>query len=84
MSTPADGHTLTAMASAPWRVILLVLGGAAVGIAIAGLPNQREDPPLRVVEDTTTSSTTTTFATTTTELPTTTSSSLTTRTTRRP
>lgn len=60
----------------PWGVALLVLGGVATGVAVAGVPSRGEDPPLRIQADetstttlltttSTTSSTTTTVASTT-------------------
>lgn len=66
----------------PWRVVVLVLGGAVVGVGIAGLPNRREDPPLNVRAEATTT-TTLVITTTTTTLPTTTTSAPTTSSTRR-
>jgi hypothetical protein len=60
------------MAVQPWRIALLVAGGIVVGVGIAGLPTQQEDPPLQVRADATT---TTEFTTITTAPPATTSSS---------
>lgn len=54
------------MAVQPWRAIILVFGGAAVGVAIAGLPSRGEDPPLHVRTDAGVSTTTTVVVTTTT------------------
>lgn len=65
------------MARKPWGVAVLVVGGALIGVAVAGVPSRGQDPPLRVDASesttTTTAVTTTTVATTTTTLPPTTS-----------
>lgn len=67
----------------PWGVALLVLGGVATGVAVAGVPSRGEDPPLRIQADE--STTTQVTVTTSTTLPTTTTlvSAPTTSTTRR-
>lgn len=65
------------MGRKPWGVAVLVVGGAVIGIAVAGVPSRGQDPPLRVdaSESTTIPSvevtTSTTTTTTTTLLPTT-------------
>ncbi|MDQ1439291.1 MAG: hypothetical protein QOK43_2920 [Acidimicrobiaceae bacterium] len=71
------------MAVQPWRAILLVLGGAGVGIAIAGLPNHRDDPPLRVRTEAVSTTTSVLVTTTTAPLFTTTTTVPSTSTTRR-
>ena len=75
------GHTLAFMPSQLWRLVVLVLGGAVIGLGVAGLPNRRDDPPLRVQAETTT---TTTLITTTTQFTTTTTAPTTSTTRRRP
>lgn len=65
----------------PWRVILLVVGAVVVGIAIGGIPDRGEDPPLNVRA--VASTTTTSFTTTSTAPSTTSTSAATTSTTRR-
>jgi hypothetical protein len=74
-----------------WGFVVLVLGGAAVGVAVAGVPDRHRDAPLPVEVEAADSSTTSTTAapppttapvTTTTAPPPTTAR--TTRTTRRP
>lgn len=64
----------------PWGVALLVLGGVATGVAVAGVPSRGEDPPLRIQADETT---TTLLPTTTSTTSTTLVSATTTSTTRR-
>ncbi|HSH60458.1 MAG TPA: hypothetical protein VK988_12640 [Acidimicrobiales bacterium] len=34
-----------------WAYLLMLLVGAGLGVAIAGVPNSRQDPPLRVQTD---------------------------------
>lgn len=62
----------------PWGVALLVLGGVATGVAVAGVPSRGEDPPLRIQADETSTTTllptSTTPSTTTTVEPTTSTS----------
>lgn len=48
----------------PWGVALLVLGGVATGVAVAGVPSRGEDPPLRIQADETSSTTLLTTSTT--------------------
>ena len=53
--------------------MLLLVVGAALGVAIAGVPDRGQDPPLRIRTETSTSTTSSTTTTTTTpEEPTTT------------
>jgi hypothetical protein len=42
------------MGAPRWIYLLLIVVGAAVGLAIAGLPSQHYDPPLRIAPTTTT------------------------------
>lgn len=51
------------MGKRPWGAALLVIGGAAMGIAVAGVPSRHRDPPLRVDASVTSSSTSTTSTT---------------------
>ena len=48
-----------------WALALLLVVGAALGVAIAGLPDRGQDPPLRIRTETSTSATTSTTTTTT-------------------
>ena len=66
----------------PWGVALLVLGGVATGVAVAGVPSRGEDPPLRIQADETTT-TQITITSTTSSTTTTTVAAPTTSTTRR-
>lgn len=70
----------------PWGVALLVLGGVATGVAVAGVPSRGEDPPLRIQADETSTTTllpTSTTSSTTSSTTTTLVSAPTTSTTRR-
>jgi hypothetical protein len=65
----------------PWRAGLLLVGGGLAGIAVAGIPTRRTDPPIRLDAAESTSSsitllpilTTTSTSTTTTTTPSSTS-----------
>ena len=71
----------------PWGVALLVLGGVATGVAVAGVPSRGQDPPLRIQADETTTTqvtlATSTTSSTTSSTTTTLVSAPTTSTTRR-
>lgn len=67
----------------PWGVALLVLGGVATGVAVAGVPSRGEDPPLRIQADETTTTQVTIATSTTSSTTTTTVEAPTTSTTRR-
>lgn len=67
----------------PWGVALLVLGGVATGVAVAGVPSRGEDPPLRIQADESTTTQVTITTSTTSSTTTTTVAAPTTATTRR-
>ncbi len=67
----------------PWGVALLVLGGVATGVAVAGVPSRGEDPPLRIQADDTTTTQITITSSSTSSTTTTMAAAATTSTTRR-
>jgi len=51
---PAAATNLSRVRKPRWAYLLMLLVGAGLGVAIAGVPSRAKDPPLRVQTESTT------------------------------